>query len=199
MKRNVGSLGSIRAAPLVMVFVLISVPLIGLATAEGDAQWPMSHYDQGNTNSCPYNATGNDGEFRWSHNFEEAIGMPVIGSDGTLYVTRGNDLAAISSDGKQLWRSPGARDENDHSIFPLSAAIGREGCIYYATGSERSHTTPSPGGLYAVWPNGTLRWSERFSAPVLTAPRIDGQGNVLIVAAQWTDADRSWVPRTPVL
>jgi hypothetical protein len=183
-----GNRGVLKAYSLVLMLALLSVPLMGLATAEDDAQWPMSHFDQGNTNRCPYDAAGNDEEFLWSYDFGDRIGKPVIGSDGTLYVTTCNDLFAISSNGNEKWKFPGSSDFMEYSEEPLPAAIGDDGCIFFVTGSQHSFDFYPNGSLYAVWPNGTLRWSDHLDAPALTAPRIDRQGNVLIVTAQWIDA-----------
>ncbi len=144
----------------------------------------MSYYDQGNTNRCPYDATENDGGFLWSHDLQGKVSKPVIGSDGSLYVTTSNDLIAISSDGDEKWKFSGS----DHVVTPddpQSAAVGEDGCIYFVTGAEHAHYHYPNGSLYAIWPNGTLRWSEHMGAPIMTAPRIVDQGKVLIVAAQW--------------
>ena len=184
-----GNRRTIGAISLALALAFISMPLLGAVVAEEKAQWPMSYYDQGNTNRCPYDAAGNDGELLWSRNFnDERIGKPVIGTDGTLYVTSsGGGLIAISPDGDEKWKFSGPSDVMEYSYEPVPAAIGKGGCIFFGTGSEHYDFYPN-GSIYAVWPNGTLRWSDHLGAPVLTAPLIDEQGNILIVTSEWIDA-----------
>jgi outer membrane protein assembly factor BamB len=74
-------------------------------------------------------------------------GSPSIGPDGTIYVT-GSDLYAVAPTGQRKWvlRAP-----DSWSTFLISSpAIGSDGTIYVGNDS---------GQLYAVNPDGTVRWT----------------------------------------
>ncbi len=162
---------------------------MGLATAEGDAQWPMSHYDKGNTNSCPYDAAGTMGSTSGPRNFGERISKPAIGSDGALYVTSsGGGLIALSSDGDEKWRFLGPSDVI--RLFPRTASRQpSRGWLHLLCDRFATLHFQAPTAVFMrSGPTERCDGPNHLDAPVLTAPRIDGQGNVLIVAAQWGNA-----------
>ena len=74
----------------------------------------------------------------------------VIGRGGRVYATSGGfdmRMAAFTHDGRRLWEFPfGSPTVLDHPSFP---AIDSDGTIYVAT---------SDSYLYAIHPNGTLKW-----------------------------------------
>ena len=122
------------------------MPLLGAVVAENKAQWPMSYYDQGNTNRCPYDATENDGGFLWSHDLQGKVSKPVIGSDGSLYVTTSNDLIAISSDGDEKWKF----SRSDHVVTPDDLNRPRSGKmgVYILLRARNMRITIIPTGVF---------------------------------------------------
>ena len=71
----------------------------------------------------------------------------LVGSDGTLYSAKRNaGLSALRLDGSEKWNY---KIDNDNIIRP--SAIGRDGTIYGSSNFE----------LFAIYPNGTKKWSYR--------------------------------------
>ena len=79
------------------------------------------------------------------------VKVPVIGEDGTIYVTAGSNLKAIT-EGQEAW-----------SIFigegASSPVIGDDGTLYL-TDSNPSNPENWSGSIKAVHANGTLKWSQ---------------------------------------
>ncbi len=79
------------------------------------------------------------------------VKVPVVGEDGTVYVTAGSDLKAIV-DGEEAW-----------SIFigegAGSPVIGDDGTLYL-TDNNASDPDLWSGSIKAVHANGTLKWSQ---------------------------------------
>lgn len=84
----------------------------------------------------------------------ECLASPVIGSDGAIYVTIGEDmLFAINPDGRRRWVF---RFAHDWEMSFTSPAIDQNGVIYLASEGNERGTALSI--LYAVNPDGTLKW-----------------------------------------
>lgn len=80
----------------------------------------------------------------------ECMASPVIGQDGTVYITIGEDtLYAVNPNGTCKWTF--GFDHEDEMSF-ADPSIDAEGTIYIPT--ERS----TGGSLYAIRQNGTLKW-----------------------------------------
>lgn len=122
---------------------------------------------------------------------------PVIGQNGTLYVSNGDDLHALKPDGSELWHE----DVGDSD--GLSPAVGPGGTIYIGSRILNRMTALSPSGdelwtfgtganvkttaavandgtlyfgagnsLFAVTPAGTQKWKYTASATVTATPAI---------------------------
>ena len=79
---------------------------------------------------------------------------PVIGQDGTIYVVIGEDmLFAVSPAGSMRWVFA---FDNEWEMSFTSPAIDQNGVIYLATEGKPSGADYSI--VYAVNPNGSLRW-----------------------------------------
>jgi outer membrane protein assembly factor BamB len=86
-------------------------------------------------------ALNRDGSRAWTNNTGSTLTSAVLGADNTIYVGRGQSLAAYSSDGKAKWAfDTGAR------IYGTPAIAG-DGTIF--VGNEA-------GGFYALDPAGTV-------------------------------------------
>lgn len=101
-------------------------------------------------------------------------GSPAIGYGGTLYINTwytgsvGTMLAVNPWDGAVLWQFSGG------SGFKLSPAVGSDGTIY--TGCD-------DGSVYAINPDGTLKWKRTVSvsAVICSSPAIGSNGYLYIV------------------
>jgi outer membrane protein assembly factor BamB len=112
-----------------------------------------------------------EGVEKWRIEFNESLmARPAVGSDGTVYLTSGSPadhdyhLNAITPDGKIKWRF-----NVNESVFYSSPAIGSDGTIFFGSQTfwfpentllPHGPTNPKKvGSLYAVTPDGKLRWS----------------------------------------
>lgn len=108
----------------------------------------------------------------------ECLASPVVGQDGTIYVTIGEDmLFAVTPNGQQKWVFAFA---HDWEMSFTSPAIGQTGVIYLGTEGKENGVDYSR--IYAVNPDGSLRWSYpvddgRF---VRASPAIGPDGRIYI-------------------
>ena len=114
------------------------------------------------------------GTQKWRHSFGATLfasNSPAVGADGTIYVKVGDGLlyALEPVTGSTLW----SFDTRGKSSY-ASPVLAADGTIYIgADGSDH-------GGLYAINPNGTLKWKFE-TAPnedIYSTPAIDAAGNL---------------------
>lgn len=109
------------------------------------------------------NAVDPGGFLRWSYQLGDGEGSPVIGDDGTVYVTSySRKLYALRPDGTLKW----SRDIDSYA----TVAIGWEDAVYVG-----SH---NPGQLVAFSREGDLRWKFPTGGGVDQAPIIDKDGTI---------------------
>ena len=107
---------------------------------------------------------------------------PIIGSDGTLYISTSNGyIYAVSSNGSFKWSY-----NSGNSVSSL--AIGSNGTIYASASTI----------LYAINSNGTLKWS--YNAGVLLGtPSIGSNGTIYAINSSTiyaiTDSETSGTPK----
>jgi len=164
--------------------------LYGLNPANGTAKWtltlnvstyasPAVYYPvQGNPWAVAHAASTKlywvnfNGQKLWEYtsleneNFSSA--SPMIGPDGTVFLSGGNSLYAVNKQGTLNWRLtlPGK---------PGSPVLGTDGTVYVSAGDKR---------IYAVTPDGKKKW-EHLSLGTLSTPLIDLAGTI------WTGAGAS--------
>ena len=117
-----------------------------------------------------------DGTEKWA--FVAGSGYPIagaaIGQDGTIYIGTwsedGSDsrIYAITADGTEKWSYP-VGDKIEFS----SPAIGKDGTIYI--GCYDDH-------LYAMNPDGTLRWRFRADFNLMSSPAVGQDGTIYIAS-----------------
>jgi len=78
---------------------------------------------------------------------------PTLGKDGTIYTIANNYLQALNTDGTLKWEY--------YIIGASSPSVGADGTIYVASYDNSGFLDPA---LYAINPNGTLKWNRTFSA-----------------------------------
>ena len=152
---------------MLVTLLLILPAVIGVVTGPGvmaddalaGSQWPKAHCDAKNTGRSPYTAGHNDGQLKWSVNLSEELrGSPVIGSDGTIYITAEGNLLALDRDGSERW-------SYEVGTGYSTPAIGNDGTIFVMTNYN---------GLYAIRDDGTLKWTADVSSRAPLAIGKDG-------------------------
>ena len=155
-----------------------SGPAIG---SDGTVYFGSSHFFGDVTgNLCAVNS---DGSEKWAFATGECIqSSPLIGSDGTIYISSGN-LYAVNPNGTQKWVF-GLADG-------LSPSLGLDGAVYVVSWD---------GHLYAVNPDGSQKWA--LTIPVgacyPVTPSIGADGTIYIqdgyygVLALNPDGSQKW-------
>ena len=91
----------------------------------------------------------------------------ALAGDGTIYFTREDNsrfyLCALKPDGTNLWQF-----EIGYAAWP--PALGTDGTIYIGT---------LDGYLYAIKPNGYLKWRLDAAAEIIATPAVTADGTVL--------------------
>jgi outer membrane protein assembly factor BamB len=117
-----------------------------------------------------------DGKVRWTFAAKDRIwSAPAVAVDGTVYFGCDDDhVYAVAKDGKEKWRFRVGACNPAQSTDPESVrcdvdglTLGADGTIY--TGGD---------GVYAVWPDGSLRWKVATPEHVRSAPAVADDGTV---------------------
>ncbi len=112
-------------------------------------------------------------EVKWQARFGSGqLGSPVVGIDGTIYVSGNADsalYAIAAADGSLKWIFAGKAGEK--IIAP--AVVGQDGAIYF--GSKASI-------FYALNPNGTERWRVTLGGAIHFSANIGSDGTIYVVA-----------------
>ncbi len=108
---------------------------------------------------------------------------PAIGLDGTIYVAKVNQLEALDHTGKRKWTL-------GLPISRGSPAIGVDGTVLVA-GYEAAK-------LFAVWPDGNLRWEFPTSRKYFVAtPAIGADGTIYIGEQDWPEGTHQFYAVNP--
>ncbi len=169
----------------------------------------MFHHDRAHTGRSEFNTATNHGMLKWRFTFAKTPGPelmsdlasePVVGSDGTIYAasievrhsthTFSGHLFALNSDGTQKWQFDTTDFLSAGEEGVTSPAIGAHGTIYVGGReissdifrSEQRGDSSSLGFLYAINPNGTLKWkfATGKKADFSTSPMIGSDGVIYI-------------------
>ena len=151
MRKN---LSIILTAFFVILQFIISTSAIAVT-------WPMFHLNTLHTGRTSVDGPAS-GLLQWSMQIGSS-GSPVI-ADGRIYVF-GSSLSAFSSAGELIWTFPCV------GTGTVSPAVAPDGTIYAAS---------TDGFLYAVNPNGTLKWKRIFDGRVSTSLTIGSDGSVYL-------------------
>jgi outer membrane protein assembly factor BamB len=140
-----------------------------------------------------------DGTEKWVCQAKELpttsrMSPPAVGEDGSMYLRFDEEYLGVDAGGTVKWRIPVA-------TLPCSgAAIGADGTVYFT----RSSGTPGTKHLWAVNPDGSVRW--QFSADdlgIYSSPTIDAAGTIYIgvsggmLVAVNPDGSEKWRYITP--
>jgi outer membrane protein assembly factor BamB len=175
--------------------------------AEGTLKW--SFQADGPVNSSPavscdgtiyvgsddgtLSAVNPDGTIKWKYvTGGSIVASPSVSEDcSVVYVgSLDRQLYAIRADGTLKWVLP------TKSKFTASSAIGSDGTIYAAgTHQDRpvycfGELAIRAGFLYAVTPEGVLKWSVMLSGEVTSSPAIAADGTIYIASTGEIEFDR---------
>ncbi|MEW5803579.1 MAG: PQQ-binding-like beta-propeller repeat protein, partial [bacterium] len=119
-----------------------------------------------------------DGSLKWSYKTGDLIrSSPAIGSDGTVYVgSHDNKLYALNPTGSLKWSY---QTEGDVESSP---AIGTDGTVYvgsYISLYIEDEWIPNCK-LYALNPDGSLKWAYQTGGGILSSPAIGADGTVYV-------------------
>jgi len=116
-------------------------------------------------------ALGTDGSEVWRIEAVKMISGPVIGPDGSIYISAADStLLALNADHSERWRI------NVGQYLWNPPAIDTDGCLYYSTNS---------GALHKVKPDGTLEWVRQITTLdwwTRSSPVVDSDGTIYFVS-----------------
>ncbi len=122
--------------------------------------WPMQRGDIYGRAQSQYDATSNAGKIAWSFDtYGTPQGAPVIGPDGTVYVSTDLCLEGMK-DGKETLKYMLTADTS-RPVHSSTPAIAQEGSVYIASDQGRE--------LYAI-KDGGLNWTFDFQYPWFPSP-----------------------------
>lgn len=123
--------------------VLVLLLLLPAAGAGGESPWPRAGRDPANTSLSPYVGPV-DNAVRWRFEVGGYIySSPVIARDGTILVTSGESVVALSPDNTLKWR------KSFGGKVYLSPSLGQDGTIYIGSDDNK---------VYALNPDGSVKW-----------------------------------------
>ena len=97
-----------------------------------------------------------------------------VGVSGTFEMDSDHTLT-VTCDLRVLWRF-----HADHAGYYCSPAVANDGTIYFSTGSYTLAYGYQPGELYALSPNGTLKWAY-YSDKSFFSPAIGENGWIYLM------------------
>jgi outer membrane protein assembly factor BamB len=147
-------------------------------------------------------AVGTDGKVRWTFATKDRVwSTPAVAQDGTVYTGSDDDFlyAIDGKSGKLKWKFRVGACNPPRGFGPVGSrcdvdggpTLGADGTIY--TGGD---------GVYAVWPDGSLRWKLTTPEHVATAPALGKDGTVYAGCLDDTlyainpDGTKSWAYKT---
>jgi len=133
-----------------------------------DPPWPMYCHDNKHTGRSSYSTSKNLGIIKWKFIHKGGIdSSPSINKDGTIYVG-GNKyngpFFAINSNGTEKWHF-----NTSDGWVSSSPAISEEGILYFGSWDHN---------LYAIFPNGTMKWKFHTPGTIKSSPTIATDGTI---------------------
>jgi outer membrane protein assembly factor BamB len=121
--------------------------------------WPSSGHDPKNTRRSPFTGPRKP-NLKWvfSGKSHEGMAPPVVGDDGTIYAgSKEKEFYALNQDGSVKWSF--TADE----YIADSAVICEDDTVCFSSWPHLNN----PGMIYAIFPDGSIRWRELCFGPNL--------------------------------
>ena len=133
-----------------------------------------------------------EGNIVWATDIKVGVpSSPAIGPDGTIYLNtwtmrlfENSDTGftyAFNADGEQVWSV-------DTKGAVLPPAVGKDGTVYVANYVDdflsQSQTREGQTALYAIYPEGDLKWKYETVDNIRTAPAIAPNGDVVVAVGK---------------
>lgn len=130
-------------------------------------------------------AVGSDGELKWTYVAGAPIhSSPAIGKDGTVYFTaQDKNLYAVGADGKLKWKFAVTENGNITVSMP---ALAEDDTVYFGVTRDGGYYTAEDelkvenGSLYAVSPDGKLKWTYKAQTKKVDMPAVNKEGTILV-------------------
>lgn len=158
------------------LYVCAELTLYALDPADGSERWRLENLRGGNV--CAVSA--------------------AVGNNGTIYLASNDWFYALNPDGSLRWPQPFAMQYVDEKSYS-APAIGADGTIYFgAEGTSGDHR--ELGQLYALSPDGTLKWvyTAPGKRPIRASPAIGADGTIYVTTKAYWDSTAA-DPRQPAL
>ncbi len=170
---------------ILIVVVLLSMMIFSLSNAQpANSPWPCLQQNPQHTGQSPYVGPRNP-TLAWKIKPGEGVqGSPVIAFDGTIY-SPGIDSSfyAIEPQGIIKWqyRLMGNGDFfNPEMEFTGTPTVGSDGTIYVASLVGWSGFSPQVAKLYAINPDGSLKWSIPLAGTEISNCVIGSDGFIYV-------------------
>lgn len=136
-----------------------------------------------------------DGTFKWRFGGHSDSGdivlrpevSPMVGSDGAIYVAASipfEQVYAVTTEGQPKWNYVLDSLGDFPSVVTTSMALGSEGAIYFGANACGAYFDGvnyyNVGYLYALYPDGTLKWKYELGSDVYTPPVVGPDGTIYI-------------------
>jgi len=128
----------------------------------------------------------------YSSIYTAVYGTPAIGQDGTIYIPSENGilLAVDPATGANNWTYNTTWDGSPPQGLYSSPALAPDGTVYFGSYDQY---------LYAIYPNGTLKWRSVFDASIFGSPVVGldttvycGSDDGKVYALNPSDGARKW-------
>ncbi len=149
-----------------------------------DSAWPKYRGNKRNTGRSPYDASHVDGGIEWEYSAfgDDIMSEPVILSNGTILIEDGYlstsrvaRLIALNQSGAEEWNFT-----KENSIITTTPAVSSDGTIYSCIVEDEHDKEDGEriAHLYALYPNGTKKWSYTLDHPIWSSPAIGNDGTI---------------------
>jgi len=113
-------------------------------------------------------ARNGDGTVKWAYRTESpACGSAALGADGSVYFGTTGQIVALNANGTSKWA---ASFRFTSTSQPSPVLLGKDGTIYFGADDN---------SMYAVNPNGTLKWKCSVGGSIRQALSMSPDGSTL--------------------
>jgi hypothetical protein len=113
---------------------------------------------------------------------------PVVGTDGTIYLSCNRRLYAVDSAGKKKWLRDTVESLASRPFYN-APAVDAQGNVYFGT-----FGTIGAGRIISLAPTGTLNWEANLGGQALGYPILQSPGRIIVTAR---DSQKLYVFKTP--